>query len=369
MPKYRSWKCVAVVVRLPDRASCRRLRSGSGIWLCSGPVERRRAGRARARCPGRGSPGAARCRTRRGSRRSCRSSPGSSSTYWSSLAAGCVWRPCSFDRRGDAVAGDLHHGAGTALLDLALAVQELGDGLLAQRAALVLERVRQLVAGRRRRACRHWWPTLFTVGAGVADTAGTPRVVPRPAATTRLNSPADFFRTVPPSTAIVSREGAPEKEHRAVPEPSGAAGICGAGPRRRTTCRDDPSSTWMRDCGCSRRQFTRVTRNSQESKPGSGVSCLCDCTFSQIRRRRQPVAPTASLIRPSVVPDPGRQLLVVARRSPDHRPQHRRAQGERGQVAPPGQPGAARRARRARRSRWRRSRGCARRRRGPARDG
>src|SRR6476619_441454 len=53
--------------------------------------------------------------------------------------------------------------------------------------------------------------TLLTCGAALAVVAGIPRVVPSPAATTRLNSPADFFRTVPPSTAIVSREGAPKQ--------------------------------------------------------------------------------------------------------------------------------------------------------------
>ena len=158
--------------------------------------------------------------------------------------------------------------------------------------------------GTRRPAGRHSAPTFFTVGAGVADTAGTPRVVPRPAATTRLNSPADFFRTVPPSTAIVSREGASEKEHG-----QSRAQWCGWHLRSRVhvgaTCRGDPSSTWLRDCGCSRRQFTRRHHGAHKGlKPGQGVMFVRLHIHAQTVRhgRGQPVSvSTASLIRSSVV--------------------------------------------------------------------
>src|SRR6476620_4072499 len=73
---------------------------------------------------------------------------------------------------------------------------------------------------------------VLTWGAALAVTAGMPRVVPSPAATTRLNSPADFFRTVPPSSAIVSREGA-ARRNTGRPDPAGMlAGTTERGPRR-----------------------------------------------------------------------------------------------------------------------------------------
>ncbi len=137
-----------------------------------------------------------------------------SSTYWSSLVAGLAALP---------------------FLAAAVRVVPTFTTLLAPRCCTVPLPLSRLVIACSRRACFFssaglgraslcaWsgWDaspdTLLTCGAALAVVAGMPRVVPSPAATTRLNSPADFFRTVPPSTAIVSREGAPEKEHRAVP--------------------------------------------------------------------------------------------------------------------------------------------------------
>ena len=120
-------------------------------------------------------------------------------------------------------------------------------------------------------ACRHCAAAvvLHMWGLALAVTAGMPRVVPSPAATTRLNSPADFFRTVPPSTAIVSREGAAREEHG-----QSRAQRCGWHLTERVHVGRRAGATRARP-GCAtavavaRQSNTAVCRDHKASKPGS----------------------------------------------------------------------------------------------------
>ena len=116
--------------------------AGFGIWLCSGPVEALGVDRLARR----GSPGAARRRTRRGSRTPCRWSRGTSSTY-------CVPPPWPRESRRERASAGAESAAvptfATVLTPRCCALrrarEHLLHGLGAQCALLVAERVRQVV--------------------------------------------------------------------------------------------------------------------------------------------------------------------------------------------------------------------------------
>ena len=260
---------VAVVVRLPDRRVVDRAVRLRDL-VVQRAVERRRARACSGRCPGPGSSGAARCRTRRGRRRSCRSSRGASSTYWSSARPGglaaALRRPSARPGRAD-----LDDGAGAALLAPSpLPLSRLGDGLLAQPALLLLGRVGQVVALR---------PVRADAGAPRApcSTCGaawrwpracrglSPVLPPRPGSTARLTSFARFLRQQRSCRVRRSRKS-----------------VAGRWPRRRS--RGDPGSSWLRDCGCSR---PRVHRNGGAGDKSGGPPRGCRFAPLHVLAKRQ----------------------------------------------------------------------------------
>ena len=219
-------------------------------------VEGRRARRGRARCPGPGSSGA-------------RSLPNSarttkilsvfsrlSSTYWSSLRGASRSAALGVDRARATVVPTPSRRCwrrASRPSPLPSSSSVMASSRSARRFSS--QRVGQLVARTRRRACRrigcrrllHRWGLGWRTPR--ASRGLSPVLPPRPGSTARLTSFARFLR----QQRSCRVKAHPRRNIGQSRSPVVRLASAERGPRHETACRDDPSSTSVRDCGLQSR--------------------------------------------------------------------------------------------------------------------